>query len=260
MDLDLIKKKLETLSAPAKKSTGDGKKNFWKPSVGKETIRIVPSAFNKDMPFNEMRMYYGIGVKVLASPSNFGEKDPIIEFAKQLRLTSTAENEQWKLAKKLDPKTRISIPVIVRGEEDKGVRLWEFGPMVYQEFLNMAVDDEIGDFTDVVEGRDIKLTTVGPEVTGTAYNKTTVTASMKITPLSTKKKEVELWLKEQPEPKTIPKRYSYDEIKGFLAEWLNSDDDEDEVPQKSNETSYSPKDKESKSEKFDNLFDEKEDK
>ena len=29
------------------------------------------------------------------------------------------------------------------------------------------------------DGRDIKLTTVGPEVTGTPYNKTTISPSMK---------------------------------------------------------------------------------
>ena len=38
----------------------------------------------------------------------------------------------------------------------------------------MAADEEIGDYTDIVGGRDIKLTTVGPEVTGTPYNKTTI--------------------------------------------------------------------------------------
>jgi hypothetical protein len=51
----------------------------------------------------------------------------------------------------------------VRGEESEGVKLWQFGKEVYQEFLNMASDEEIGDFTDIAQGRDIKLTTVGPE-------------------------------------------------------------------------------------------------
>ena len=54
--------------------------------------------------------------------------------------------------------------LVVRGQEDEGVKLWQFGKEVYQEFLNMAADDEIGDYTDIVGGRDIKLTTVGPEV------------------------------------------------------------------------------------------------
>ena len=57
-----------------------------------------------------MKFYYGIGSKrVMASPKNWGEKDPIMEFAKQLRQTNDKEN--WRLAKKLDPKVRTFAPV-----------------------------------------------------------------------------------------------------------------------------------------------------
>jgi hypothetical protein len=126
-----------------------------------------------------MKFYYGIGSKkVIASPLNWGEKDPIAEFAKQLRGTNDKEN--WKLAKKLDPKVRIFAPVIVRGEESEGVQLWEFGKEIYEAFLQMAADEEVGDFTDLMTGRDIKLVTVGPDVTGTKYNKTTIAPSMKV--------------------------------------------------------------------------------
>ena len=110
MNLDVIKKRLESLnkvSTPT--SSNDGKSIFWKPSVGKQTIRIVPSKFNKEFPFTEMMFYYEIGSKTIPSPANWKEKDPIMEFAKQLRQSSDREN--WKLAKKLDPKVRIFAPV-----------------------------------------------------------------------------------------------------------------------------------------------------
>ena len=61
----------------------------------------------------------------MISPTSFGEKDPIAEFARQLRQSNDKEN--WRLAKQLDPKMRVFVPVIIRGEEDKGVRLWQFG-------------------------------------------------------------------------------------------------------------------------------------
>ena len=58
-----------------------------------------------------MMFYYGIGSKrVMASPANWGEKDPIMEFAKQLRNTNDKEN--WRLAKKLDAKVRTFAPII----------------------------------------------------------------------------------------------------------------------------------------------------
>ena len=47
----------------------------------------------------------------------------------------------------------------------------KFGKQVYEELLALAVDDEIGDYTDIVNGRDLTVETVGPESTGTPYNK-----------------------------------------------------------------------------------------
>ena len=150
MDLNVIKQRLDSLNKQSTNSGGGNNKNlFWKPSVGKQLIRVVPSKFNKANPFTEMMFYYGIGSKrVMSSPANWGEKDPIMEFAKQLRNTNDKEN--WRLAKKLDAKVRTFAPIIVRGQEDEGVKLWQFGKEVYQEFLNMAADEEIGDYTDIV--------------------------------------------------------------------------------------------------------------
>ena len=220
MDLNAIKKRLNDFQKQANNSSGGQQKQlFWKPSVGKQVVRVVPNKYNKNFPFTEMKFYYGIGSKrVMASPSNWGEKDPIMEFAKQLRQTNDREN--WRLAKKLDPKTRIFAPVVIRGQESEGVKLWQFGKEVYQDFLNMAADDEIGDYTDIVGGRDIKLTTVGPETTGTQYNKTSVGPSLKTSPLSDDEKVVEKLLDEQADPMKVFKPLSYDDMKASLQEWL----------------------------------------
>ena len=118
----------------------------------------------------------------------------------QNNLRQSGDKENWRLAKKLDAKTRIFAPVVVRGQEDEGVKLWQFGKEVYQDFLNMAADEEIGDYTDIVEGRDIKLTTVGPEVTGTPYNKTSISPSMKTSPLSADENVAKGLLEDQPDP------------------------------------------------------------
>ena len=228
MDLDVIKKRLDSLNKQSTNSGGGNNKNlFWKPSIGKQLIRVVPSKFNKSNPFTEMMFYYGIGSKkVMASPANWGEKDPIMEFAKQLRGTNDREN--WRLAKKLDAKVRTFAPIIVRGQEDEGVKLWQFGKEVYQEFLNMAADEEIGDYTDIVEGRDIKLTTVGPEVTGTPYNKTSIGPSLKLTPLSDSEDVVNTLLNDQVDPLKVFKPLSYDDMKTALQEWLAPEGEEED--------------------------------
>ena len=266
MDLNAIKKRLNDFQKQANNSSGGQQKQlFWKPSVGKQVVRVVPNKYNKNFPFTEMKFYYGIGSKrVMASPSNWGEKDPIMEFAKQLRQTNDREN--WRLAKKLDPKTRIFAPVVVRGQESEGVKLWQFGKEVYQDFLNMAADDEIGDYTDIVGGRDIKLTTVGPETTGTQYNKTSVGPSLKTSPLSDDEKVVEKLLDEQADPMKVFKPLSYDDMKASLQEWLapEGENEGDIISEKpvpfdgDNKNNYSldtnASKKMSKGQQFDDLF------
>lgn len=232
MNLDLIQSKLNSFTSGkgGNQKNNDKALKFWKPPVGKSVVRFVPSKINPENPFQEVYFHYGIGKRTIISPMNFGEKDPIVEFTKELRKTKEPEN--WKLAKKLEPKMRVFAPVIVRGEEDKGVRMWEFGKEVYQSLLSLAADEDIGDFTDVLEGRDIKIETTGPDQNGTAYNKSKVLPALKVTTLSDNKTQLETWLKDQPEVFSYYKKYSFDEIKQFLTEWLN--------PEESTETSQQP--------------------
>jgi hypothetical protein len=269
MDLSAIKNKLQNMQQKPKGAKVDYEKIFWKPSVGKTQVRVVPSKFDKTNPFKELFFHYGITNKVMISPTSFGEKDPIAEFARQLRQSSDKEN--WRLAKKLDPKMRVFVPVIVRGEEDKGVRLWQFGKEMYMEFLSMADDDDIGDFTDIVEGRDFTVDTVGPEVTGTAYNKSSIRPRTKITSLSDDSSQVEKWLEEQPDPSTLFKRYTFEEMKEALEKWLTPEEEGEEayeegaiIDEDTNESSTSNSyalktaKKISKTDKFDALFEEEE--
>jgi hypothetical protein len=264
MDLSMLKQKLDTLqSKPQGGQKTDYSTIFWRPTVGKQQIRIVPSAFNSSNPFTELKFYYGITNKVMISPLNFGDKDPIALFAQKLR-EGEYNKENYVLAKKLDAKNRVFVPVVVRGEEDKGVRLWQFGKTVYEELLALAVDDEIGDYTDIVNGRDLTVETVGPESTGTPYNKSSVRVRLKTSPLSEDATLVEKWTNEQPNPTDgLFKRYSFDEMKSALEKWLSPEEGEDEevvaapVAQKpaTNFSLDTTKAKQSKVDEFDSLFD-----
>ena len=266
MDLSKLKQKLDTLqSKPQGGQKTDYSLIYWKPTIGKQQIRIVPSSFDSSNPFVELKFYYGITNKVMISPTNFGEKDPIALFAGKLR-EGEYNKENYVLAKKLDAKNRIFVPVIVRGEEDKGVRLWQFGKLVYEELLALAVDDEIGDYTDIVGGRDLTVETVGPEATGTPYNKSSVRVRLKTSPLSEDAALVEKWTSEQPNPKgDLFKRYSFDEMKVALEKWLSPEDDDSEevvsAPVADKSTSNfsldTTKAKQSKVDQFDTLFDDK---
>ena len=266
MDLSMLKQKLDTLqSKPQGGQKTDYSTIFWRPTVGKQQIRIVPSAFNSANPFTELKFYYGITNKVMISPLNFGEKDPIALFAGKLR-EGEYNKENYVLAKKLDAKNRVFVPVVVRGEEDKGVRLWQFGKQVYEELLALAVDDEIGDYTDIVNGRDLTVETVGPESTGTPYNKSSVRVRLKTSSLSEDASLVEKWTSEQPNPTDgLFKRYSFDDMKSALEKWLSPEDDSEEVVESvstpatpsSNFSLDTSKAKQNKVDEFDSLFDDK---
>jgi hypothetical protein len=227
MDLNAIKSKLNSLQ---NQKQGGQKRDMslilWKPTVGKHSVRIVPSVHNKAYPFKELFIHYGIGNRTMISLENFGEKDPIVEFAKKLRESSDKDN--WTLAKKLEPKMRVFVPVIVRGEEDKGVRLWEFGKQVYTELLSIAEDEDVGDYTDPIQGRDITIETTDAATNGTGFNQSKVRVRTKNTALAENASELEKWLTTQPDPLTIFKKYTYDEMKTSLMSWLNPE--QEEVP------------------------------
>lgn len=229
MDLSAIKSKLNALQ---NQKTGGQKRDMslilWKPTVGKHSVRIVPAVWDRTNPFKEVLVHYGIGNRTMISLVNFGEKDPIVEFAKQL--ATAGDKENWVMSKKLEPKTRVFVPVIVRGEEEKGVRLWEFGKQVYAELLTLAEDPDILDYTEVTgtEGRDITIETTGPETNGTSFNQSKVRVRTKTSPLSEDPAEVEKWLNNQPDVYSIFKKYSYDEMKDALLGWLHPEAATDE--------------------------------
>ena len=52
---------------------------------------------------------------------------------------------------------RIFAPIVVRGEEDKGVRWWGFSRTTYQALLDVVLDPEYGDITDTEKGTDIRI-------------------------------------------------------------------------------------------------------
>jgi len=216
MDLNAIKAKLDALNNNGQqKEKTDYSTIFWKPEIGKQTIRLVPSVFDPTMPFKELKFHYGIGKYPMVALSNFGKQDPIEEFTKELRKTSDRDN--WSLAGKISPKTRIFAPVVIRGEEDKGVRLWGFGVTIYKALLALIADEDIGDITDVMNGWDL----VVEQQKGNPYPETSVRIKPKQTALSDDNVKVEGWLKTQPNPVEVFTQYDYDFIKKQLQNHLN---------------------------------------
>ena len=221
MNLDAIRGRLNKLQNTQRKTV-----ELWKPAPGKHQIRLVPYKFNKENPFIELFFHYNINNKTYLSPQSFGRPDPIVEFSDKLK--RMGDKEDWKAAKKMEPKLRTFVPVLVRGEEGEGVRFWGFGKTVYQEILGYIADPDYGDITDPGAGRDIVVEVVSAEDSGTSYPVTTIRVKPKETPLADTTEDVQKFLTTQVEITDLYQELTYAELKSVLEGWLNptgGDDD-----------------------------------
>ena len=268
MDIASIKQRLNSLQSTnntGKKEKIDYSKVYWKPKEeGKYQIRIVPSKLNPKNPFQEVFVHYGFSKFPIYALTNWDEKDPIVEFAAQLRKTNDREN--WVLAKKLDPKMRVFAPVIVRGEEEKGVRLWEFGKEIYMQLLGIAEDEDYGDYTDINDGRDFTVDVVKGDIGGRQGLKSSIRIKPKTTSLSSDASLIQTFLKEQPVLLEIQRKMEFDALKEVLQNWLSpedatgevDEDEEEEVVEVAPVKAYALKTpmapKANKADQFDSLF------
>ena len=221
--MNAIKNRLNQLQSTTTKS-----ENFWKPEPGKQVVRIVPYKHNKDNPFIELFFHYNLGNnKTYMSPASFGRPDPVAEFADKLK--STGNKEEWIQGKRLEPKMRTFVPVIVRGKESEGVKFWGFGKTVYQELLGVIADPDYGDITDATNGRDIGIERQTPAEAGNQYGKTTVRVKPNQTAMTEDSKLMESLLNNQADLTELYTEPSYDDLKDALQNYLNPSDDADDT-------------------------------
>jgi len=225
MDLNLAKQKLAAAQNKGNQTREkiDYTKIFFKPKPGKYQVRILPNKYDKAWPIREVQFHYGFAKGPILALSNWGEADPIADFAKQLR--KSADKEDWQLAKKIEPKSRFFAAVVVRGEEHLGARLWEFGKLTNDQLVGIAADDDYGDFTDITDGRDFTIEATEDVVAGRKGIKCNIRVKPKTTPISEDSALVEKLLNEQPDILGINRKYTYDALKDVLTKWLNPEDE-----------------------------------
>jgi len=224
MDLDAIKSRLNQLQNTQTNA-------FWKPQPGKSQIRIVPYLHDKNNPFSELFFHYSlVPNKTVLSPLSYGRPDPVQQFADKLK--STGNKDEWIQGKRIEPKMRTFVPVVVRGEENEGVKFWGFGKTVYQELLGIIADPDYGDISDSTTGRDIVVERQTPAEAGNQYGKTTIRVKPNVTALSDDSNLLQKLLDEQPDIKELYTEPTFDELKGHLGNFLNPSDSTEETTEK----------------------------
>ena len=201
---------------------GDRGEALWKPTEGKHVIRIVPWKDNKENPFIELYFHY-LGNKTHLSPTSYGNRDPIMEFAEALAAGGTKDD--WAQSRVFRLKLRTFVPIIVRGEEDKGVQVWSFGKIVYQRMLGFFLDEEVGDILDPNQGFDLKVTITKAQ--GKQFNDTMVDPARRPSKLHEEQKTMANWLENVPNIDDMYRLKSTQEIEAVLNNWLNGGAPED---------------------------------
>ena len=214
IDLDKMRNKYAKLNNKGG-STDD---RFWKPQEGTQTIRIV-CPLDGD-PFRDYLYHYRLGADnnvTFISPRTFGKTDPIAEFGNQLWNEGTDESKE--MARKFFPKMRVFAPVVVRGEEEKGVRIWGFSKTTYERLLNIVLVPESGDVTDVHNGTDIRLD-YGKK-SGQMYASTELRPNRRTSALAGSDEEMDRIMSTMPDFSEIFSETTTDEAKKLLEQTLS---------------------------------------
>jgi len=214
IDLEAIRRRVSELSGVKKTSSIQ----MWKPSLGEYKVRCLPWKNTPEgQPFAE-RWFYYIGENAgILTPKQFGKPDPIDDLIR--KLYSSGKPDDRVLAKKLAPKMRCYTPVVVRGEEDKGVQVWAFGKVVYQRMLSFFLDEEVGDILDPAQGFDLKVTITKAQ--GKQFNDTMVDPARRPSKLHDDSATTKKWLDSVPNLDDMYRLKSTQEIETVLNNWLN---------------------------------------
>jgi len=223
IDMELMRRKLAQLRGEYD-ANGNGNSVWFRPDDGDTDIRIIPTPDGD--PLKEMFFHYNVGEHrggILCPKRNFGENCPICEFASALWREGSDNNdeESKKLAKSLFVRQRYFSPVVVRGREEEGIKVYGYGKTAYELLLGYILDPEYGDVTDIQEGTDITLTYTKPTKPG-AYPQTSLKMRRNTSPLLEDKDAIPALLDRMPDFESLFERLSPEQVNAILDEQLSS--------------------------------------
>ena len=155
IDFNKMKQKQSALQG-----NGNSTQNaFWKPQDGDQSIRIVCPEDGD--PFKQFYFHYNLGKNpgFLCSKKMHGKDCPVCNFAWSTYNDAKAagDTETLKFCKTLFAKERFFSPVVVRGAEDQGIKLWGYGKTAYGELIGLVTNPDYGDITDTDGGTDLTI-------------------------------------------------------------------------------------------------------
>jgi hypothetical protein len=206
-DINAIKEKIAKLNNQG----GGGKKEqrekielpWWKPSIGLNEVRFVPYDNGEGQPFEEIGFYASpqLVERRIAAPCQWGLPDPINELRQKLE-EDRSNDATWKLMKELRIKDCYFAPVLIRGQEHKGIQVWELNQNILKDVYSTLAhpDWQEDDLFDLKNGYDFTINCTETDKTFNNYKikKYDVQVRRKSSPLLPTKKERDALLKDFP--------------------------------------------------------------
>tara|TARA_E500000331_G_scaffold237771_1_gene228118 strand:+ start:684 stop:1427 length:744 start_codon:yes stop_codon:yes gene_type:complete len=244
IDMKAMRAKLSALK------NGGQRNVFWRPQDGDQTVRIVTPEDGD--PFKDFYFHYNVGNAsgFLCPKKNYGEECAVCNFVRALYDESTEES--IKMAKSLTARQRFFSPVVVRGEEKDGVRIWGYGKTAYETLLNLVLNPDYGDITDVDEGTDLTVNYGKPA--GASFPQTKIQPRRRTSALVENPEQLAELLNNIPEFEALFEKKNPADVEALLDAFLS--DDEDAEARSSETVRYTKSESETSSvdEAFDQLL------
>lgn len=223
-----LAERLRDKQADIKSRGKGGDMIFFKEGVTR--IRAVPVGKENDWSLEVIYFYLGKDIQGYISPKTFGKKCAVYELYEELKGSKKASDQNF--AKNMSPKRRfLTLAVRYKDEKgkevdaDAGAKLALLPNGIFQEMIDLFLDDEGGDFTDPLEGYDLKIKRTGKGKMDTEYS------LIKCNPTKLAKAFRGPYNLEEYVKKIMP---TYEESQAIAEKFLNlgPEEDSDEAPVK----------------------------
>lgn len=263
LDMQRIKDRQARLRG--EKPSGSNRTNvFWFPEEGTYNVRLLPWPDHPEYPFKELWFYYNLRGwtewkgkkqrgKAPMALRQFNEDDPIAERIGLLRApvnegelaanrgveegtekTPEQREEDLEFAKKLYASQTVYVPIIVRGLEDEGPKIWSnSSKKTYERFCELFLKDKIGEtlLDTTPNGRDLEVkVSFNRSMPGNTGKTVSIDFDIEQTPLTEDEDKLAEWLENVPDPMQLmaKRKLSYEELEKRYQDWLAEDTDDDE--------------------------------
>jgi hypothetical protein len=223
-----LKDKLANKQKDLKAQSSGGKYFTFKEGITR--MRPVWCGKEEDWGIEVIYFFLGKDLGGIISPATFDM--PCAIFKRAEKMANSKKESDREFAKKFlrkgrkfaVPHIRYNDPKGKELDERAGVKLALLAPGQYDALLDLYLDDENGDFTDPIEGYDIKYKRVGKGMMDTQYS------VIRCQPTKAPKDFRGPYNVEEMVKANMP---SYDETKEILDKFMNSShEDEDDEPVK----------------------------